>query len=484
MRRSAIASITAVFLYSLLAALLPAAAASGVPAAPWPMAGHDAAHTGRTTYLGPSAPILKRGFESSMTSVFTGPSIDSSGTIYVGGPNGLYALDPDGSQKWRFDMPSHADGVPAIDASGTVYVGARVPLGPGERDTPDHALFYAVNPDGTQKWMVTGIEGSAAVDTSGTIYVWGHALGQDGTTKSTMAGEIADSTGVTYKSGGNVFWAYNPDGTVRWSWWNGTHDIYMCPPVLDDRLKTSYVAQHDGKLFSFTSTASSRKLPKWVFASGTQFYTAPCIGPDGTLYIGGSNGRLYAVSANGSLRRSSPVGFDRYAESPPIVDASGTVYFSSAGSVLGSEYRDVVAVNPDGTVKWRFAIPERGLRAPVIGFDHTLYVDGVDGFYAIGQAIGGISIKTDRTSVASGRQAVLTGSLTDTDTIGQVMDVQVKKPGKTYWSYSSNRRIYSSGGQAVWQYKYTFVWGMTKGTYRFMARYGGMSSGSVGVTLR
>jgi hypothetical protein len=49
------------------------------------------------------------------------------------------------------------------------------------------------------------------------------------------------------------------------------------------------------------------------------------------------------------------------------------------------------------------------------------------------------------------------------------MVVYVKKPGKGYWTYSSNRVVYNRGGSAAWQYKYTFKKGMAKGIYVFKA---------------
>jgi hypothetical protein len=47
--------------------------------------------------------------------------------------------------------------------------------------------------------------------------------------------------------------------------------------------------------------------------------------------------------------------------------------------------------------------------------------------------------------------------------------VYVKKPGKSYWTYSSNRVAYSLYGNAAWQYKYFFKKGMAKGVYTYKA---------------
>jgi len=85
-----------------------------------------------------------------------------------------------------------------------------------------------------------------------------------------------------------------------------------------------------------------------------------------------------------------------------------------------------------------------------------------------------ITIRTSRTSAYIGQVFYLTGLVTPTpEMIGKNMEVYVKKPGKTYWSYSSARTIYLNAGVASWWYRYTLVSGMVKGTYLFKAVYDG-----------
>jgi hypothetical protein len=80
-----------------------------------------------------------------------------------------------------------------------------------------------------------------------------------------------------------------------------------------------------------------------------------------------------------------------------------------------------------------------------------------------------ISIRTSAATTNVGRTAVLSGAVTPADMIGSNIVVYVKKPGKRYWSYSSNRTVYSLGGAPAWQYKYFFKPGMAKGIYYFKA---------------
>jgi len=80
-----------------------------------------------------------------------------------------------------------------------------------------------------------------------------------------------------------------------------------------------------------------------------------------------------------------------------------------------------------------------------------------------------ITIKTNATSVRIGNIPILSGAVTPFGMVGKNIVAYVMKPGKTYWSYSSNRTVYNLGGKAAWQYKYYFKPGMTKGYYKFKA---------------
>ena len=103
------------------------------------------------------------------------PAIGPDGTIYVGsGSLDVYAVNPDGSLKWIFDLGDIADGFPgstqiisspAIGSDGTIYI----TTGNGD---PTGTL-YAINPDGSQKWLFNNgyLAGcSPAIGADGTVY--------------------------------------------------------------------------------------------------------------------------------------------------------------------------------------------------------------------------------------------------------------------------------------------------------------------------
>lgn len=64
----------------------------------------------------------------------------SSGTIYVGSDDHkLYAINPDGTQRWSFIADKVVKSSPTV-ANGTIYVGS------------DDQNLYAINSDGSRKW--------------------------------------------------------------------------------------------------------------------------------------------------------------------------------------------------------------------------------------------------------------------------------------------------------------------------------------------
>src|SRR5438552_3314591 len=129
---------------------------------------------------------------------FVSPSIGTDGTIYGTGNQGLFAINQDGSTRWRF--PTETEGGSgnlccsydvvqessvAIGSNGILYFGdwfdhycscAPEPSGYG------NATLYAVNPDGTQAWNFV-IQPTIACSTfpCPTLSLSDPAIGSDGT---------------------------------------------------------------------------------------------------------------------------------------------------------------------------------------------------------------------------------------------------------------------------------------------------------------
>ena len=84
---------------------------------------------------------------------------------------------------------------------------------------------------------------------------------------------------------------------------------------------------------------------EWTLAYNSLSDSSPAIAPDGTIYFGTFDGKLWAVNPDGSRKWVFKAG--REIKSSPAVGADGTIYF-------GCRDRRFYAVRPDGKKKWEF----------------------------------------------------------------------------------------------------------------------------------
>ncbi|HUB08835.1 MAG TPA: choice-of-anchor D domain-containing protein, partial [Myxococcales bacterium] len=101
---------------------------------------------------------------NSAPAISTFPGQSNDGIAYVGNVDGLHALDVRTGAEvsgWPFKTPSDVDSAPAIGGDGTIFFG-----------TAD-GTFYAVNPDGTQRYKFSAqgrISSSPAIGPDGTVF--------------------------------------------------------------------------------------------------------------------------------------------------------------------------------------------------------------------------------------------------------------------------------------------------------------------------
>lgn len=293
--------------------------------------------------------------------IMSSPAIASDGTIYItSSSNYLFAIHPDGTEKWRFYVKWDNDfwSSPTIGPDGTVFVGSA-------RD--DAAVefpsgLYAINPDGTEKWhfeIASGVTSSPAVGDDGTVYVGG--------AKADPWKQNPDK--------GKVF-AIDSNGEKKWEF---TTELWMesSPAIGSDG--TIYIGSgREGNIFAIHPDGSE----KWRFNTGDGVSAVPAIGKDGTLYIGSWNSIMYAINPDGTEKWRSQTGeaFEGISSSAAI-SAEGTIY-------VGSNDHNLYAFNPDGTERWHFTTPGSGvMSSPAIGKDGTIYFGSWDhNLYAIGGA--------------------------------------------------------------------------------------------------
>jgi outer membrane protein assembly factor BamB len=336
---------------------------------PWPMYCQNPRHTGRSPYsTADTEGIEKWRFDTDECS--GSPVIDKEGIIYVSS-NHMHAIYPNGTMKWRYPTGTIVTAA-ALDEKGILYFGTLW------RDK----LFALYSSNGTVKWKykLGDTWASPTVGNDGIIYAPAtdnykvHAVYPNGTRKwvfkaaqrvysSPAIGE--DGTIYCTSYNGNLYALYPENGTELWKYKVPGH-IRTSPCIADDG--TIYTVSTDGPLFAFNSDGTV----KWNTTS-VGGGTSPTIGQDGTIYCGYRD--LYAVNpVNGSIKWRCDLGRDRtIKEGTPCNSVDGTIYL---GTYIGeNKGGELIAVNPDGTEKWRKMIAYNWvMSAPAIGSDGTVYV--------------------------------------------------------------------------------------------------------------
>jgi outer membrane protein assembly factor BamB len=132
-----------------------------------------------------------------------------------------------------------------------------------------------------------------------------------------------------------------------------------------------YVATFGGAVVALTR--DGRKT--WEFQTGDPKlmglgWTAPAVGPDGTIYVGVWNRKaLLAIRSDGTLLWECPAGAN--VDTAPAIASDGTIYF-------GSDDACVYAVSQEGTVKWKFETGGTAKSSPSVAADGTIYVGSSD----------------------------------------------------------------------------------------------------------
>lgn len=243
--------------------------------------------------VGQCDPPVGFGPEGVRCDVDGGPTLGPEGTIYVGG-DGVYAIAPDGSLRWKMATAERVATAPALALpdgphAGTVYAGCL-----------DDTL-YAIGPDGTRTWSFRtrgDIESSPAVGPDGTIYV-----GSDD----------------------DKVYALDPSGSLRWAVVTGG-DVRASPAIGLDG--TIYAGSYDGSLYAIAPSGDV----KWRFATAGKIHAAPAIATNGTILVGSQDDHLYAVSPEGMLLWY--IAFEDDVDAAPVVSGDGVIYAASDAGTL------------------------------------------------------------------------------------------------------------------------------------------------------
>jgi hypothetical protein len=177
--------------------------------------------------------------------------------------------------------------------------------------------------------------------------------------------------GTLYVAAKGALFAFDPDGTVRWTH-EGLGYPSSSPTVGVDG--TVYVNVEGDSLVAVWPDGTRR----WGIAIPGSHRSEPALAADGTVFLHSNDGGLYAINLDGSLKWSYPTGgAPEY--SGPAVAADGTIYVPSKDDTLH-------AVHPDGTRRWATFIDGLGFMywgPPTITADGSIYVGVVSGLHAL-----------------------------------------------------------------------------------------------------
>lgn len=380
-------------------------------------------HTGLSQYATDiEKPYLKWKFDTG-DGVETSPAVGADGTIYTGSfINDFYAFNPDGTVKWKFTREGeHFRSSPTIAKDGTLYVPAVYDLSPQYSEHLGFAVdfgtpkLYAIDPNGTEKWefvlggRMGGVLYSPAIGTDGTIYMISggakmpNATGGDkfwaiypnGTAKWSFdtdeamysSAAIADDGTIYFGCADGNFYALTPEGEEKWRFNTGPDAVKRdsifdaVPSIGPDG--TIYIGSRDKNLYALTPEGKE----KWHFTTNDTIEATASIAKDGTLYVGvidrsPNDKNLYAVSPEGKELWRFETGNGVFAT--PVIDANGILYFGSYDQNLYSLY-------PNGTERWRFPVHGGIVMPPTIDANGTIYFGSWDHYF---YAIDGIERET------------------------------------------------------------------------------------------
>lgn len=357
---------------------------------PWASFGGDAGNTHLSAYRGPEVqPIIKWEYATGR-SAHRQPIISADGGIIFtthGSSNALSALERDGSLRWERRITAQLGRWVSADVAGRVYFGTYYYLQAVDQasgsaiwttQTQQSSYFQngtTVGPDGS---IYAGYQPSSdrmlSFDTDGNIQ-WTRAGGGYGSTPAIAA----DGSIVTVSS---AVRSYSPAGDLQWTF--DTPEIY---PVSDDTVQfmSAAISPMTGHTYvgQFYINNSGGYRPERLYALDTDGQLmwsfdgaggSPAIGPDGTIYAG-HRSTLVAINPDGTEKWRFDHGSrgDTSASSEGVtIDADGNLYLTNAQGMLYS-------LNPSGDLRWALDLaPETDSdifpTTPIIDFDGTLYV--------------------------------------------------------------------------------------------------------------
>jgi PQQ-like domain len=370
---------------------------------PWPMFGHDAKHTFRTSLLGPTTNhMLPRTRTGNI--VNSQPAVSSDGIfVYGGGGFATVGVRADGLLLWRTPVGAEAKfSGPALDTNGFLYIGGR-----------DNKLWKKVVETG-EPICNRYIASDSDIDASPTIsvtfpdrvYVTSdyhlYAIGVSGPNQCKFVWQINNSSGLKLSTftkssvsladsspgagdslgdlvvaAGQVVYRVHDAGSsatiVASTQLDGR--TKGTTPVINPTTGNIYIGDLNGRFYGLSADLSTRLFTRQLC---NRIVSSAALSPDGqTYYVPCWNGELHAVNAlTGDERPGFPFAkpgnsYRAYGYAPSV-DGAGVIY-------AGGNDKFLRAIFPNGTLRWESQFAGQ-LVGPVI-VNGGLAVPGVDGYF-------------------------------------------------------------------------------------------------------
>jgi outer membrane protein assembly factor BamB len=335
----------------------------------WAMFGRAPSHHHRSPLFGPRTSTVRWTADIGKKGTMSSPAVGGDGAIYLGATDGsVYAVNPDGTQKWRARTRGPVESSPALSSRGDrVFVGS-----------DDGRLYSLDTGNGAvvcfRRLGGEEVESSPVIGANGTVYVGAgnRVYAVDPATCGVLwsvrtGGEVESSPavgpdGTIYVgSADRRLYAINSDGSIKWTFL--THGDVKSSPAVSSDGAVVYVGSEDRRLYAVSATTGSAI---WSLDVHGEIESSPALSEDGLIYIVSEDGRLLAIAPGGTVRWSKRLGGEP--RSSPAVGADGVVY-------VGAGEGHVEALNGNtGALVWRARIRGDATSGPAIGPDRRLYV--------------------------------------------------------------------------------------------------------------
>lgn len=324
---------------------------AGIAGSAWPKSSGDLQNSKQALSGGSTEGEIFWQYTTEDSIVFSSPAVAGDGTVYVGSYDTyFYAINPDGSLRWRFKTGDIIESSPAIASDGTVYFGSM-----------DGNVYALDGMTGELKWQFAAgspVFASPTISTNGLLIIG-----------------CIEPVNKLYALDLNT-------GIPAWEYTAG--DAIQTCPALSPDFETVYFGSLDGNLYALDVTNGAER---WIFATGDAILTSsPAVTRNGVIYVGTLGGTLFAVQADGTaLPGFTPVQTNAAIFSSPAIALDGTVYFGTLDSFTGLDDNTLFAVDgATGNLRWRFAIDAPISSSPAIGADRVIYFGALNGnVYAV-----------------------------------------------------------------------------------------------------